>query len=64
MLVTIISNDGIKELYYWEQRLSWYRWLLYRVSQKSMDLISNCDYKDVQITIKTIMDTEEFVWEI
>ena len=61
MLVTIINNGWVRELYYGEQALTWVTAEVYKVSQKSMDLISNCEYSKVQSVIKQIMEESEFI---
>lgn len=61
MIVTIFEPNGRKELHYWIQEYAWVEWVIYDVSQKSIDLIFNCETHEIQSVIDTIIATSRRV---
>lgn len=61
MIVTIFEIKDKKELHYWIQEYSGVKWLVYDVSQESIELIKNCETSEVQNVIETIMKTSRLV---
>lgn len=61
MIVTIFEVDSKKSLHYWIQEYSGVKWLIYDVTQESINLIRDCETSEVQAVIETIMKTSRLV---
>ena len=61
MIVTIFEIEDKKQLHYWIQEYSGVKWLIYDVTQESIDLIRDCETSEVQNVIETIMKTSRLV---
>lgn len=62
MECTIFDKDGRKELHYWEQHQAGCRWIIYQVSEKSIDLIRKCKTEEIQQVITHIEEISPRIW--